>query len=101
MTCLRSRDAGQTCKQLEEQGLSPDELCANCANDFRADLGQAALDAFAEASGTKDDMGYTDEVPTILTDLLADLMHYCRREGLEFAAIMQQAQAYHADEVAA
>jgi hypothetical protein len=46
------------------------------SNRTRAALGANALRRFAEAVGAVDDL--RSEPETVLTDLLADLMHWCR-----------------------
>jgi hypothetical protein len=52
-------------------------------NDKRANLAQKAYDAFREVTGTEYD---NEDVTTILTDLIADLLHLGNRDAEDFDA---------------
>lgn len=58
-------------------------------NDSRADLALQAL-ANSDQGGQED---------TDVTDLLADLMHFCRREGFDFDYCLQSARMHFEEEV--
>lgn len=72
----------------------PDDL-----NDDRAEWAQHALDQFAQLTGM-DEGGGNEEDETVLGDLLADLMHWCDRHGVDFEAKLAGARANYAEETA-
>jgi hypothetical protein len=59
-------------------------------NDRRADWAEAAIVRFCDATGT--DLALADAV----CDLVADLMHWCDRNGQEFDRELARAR-YHYD----
>lgn len=75
----------------------------NIAN-ISGDKALSALRAYVRATDAYDfDPLSTDrkhEVSVILIDLLCDLRHLCRREGVSFDEADQVAAEYHAEEVA-
>lgn len=80
---------GHTCAQqvtlhIDVPGLvkSIDEFCRPCRIDRWADLAMAAVHGFADAAGMRDENGYTDDLQSIVADLLCDLMHYADREEI-------------------
>lgn len=60
-------------------------------NKDRAEWGKQALDAFAVATGS--------EPETIVCDLLADLMHYCRLNNIDFEAELHLGERHFDEEV--
>ncbi|MDE1188849.1 MAG: hypothetical protein PW844_20685 [Pantoea sp.] len=54
-----------------------------------------ALTAFAHCTGLAND---NEPADTIITDLLADLMHLCDQTGLPFEGILCTARMHHEDE---
>lgn len=69
---------------------------ADPTNDDRADWAQTALDAFARE--TRMDTA-PEEPPTIMQDLLTDLMHLADREGYDFDNILRMARGNWEEEV--
>ena len=64
-------------------------------NIYRADRANAALDAWIAAAGE----GGPASDPSTLADLLADLMHWCDREGIDFEDAWETAGINYAAEV--
>lgn len=64
-------------------------------NDDRAEWAQNALDAFASVT-SMDTAG--EDAETILTDLLADLMHWSDRNGVKFSNVLACAQSHYCEE---
>lgn len=64
-------------------------------NQTRANRAEAALEAWLAKSG--EDGPITD--PATLADLLADLMHWCDREGIDFDDARESAGLNYAAEV--
>lgn len=62
-------------------------------NADRAAWAETILQHFAEIVGD-------DEPDTLVSDLLADLMHFCDRDGINFTLCFQRATSYHRDELA-
>jgi hypothetical protein len=58
-------------------------------NEDRANRAQAALNAYDETWGGHD--GSTEEQ---IIDLIADLNHLARREGVDFAVVLRCAQLH-------
>ena len=58
-------------------------------NDQRADLAQEALSNFGDDNGTASDLG----------DLLADLMHLCERDGIDFHQCLTTAEIHFNEEI--
>jgi len=63
-------------------------------NANRADWAAAAVHTFADATNQREKGQYTDDLHSIVSDLLADLMHYCRREGVDFDETLETARAH-------
>ena len=66
-------------------------------NDDRAGWAAVGLGAFARVTNM-DTAGEDNE--TILGDFLADLMHFCEREGIDFENTLTGARATFAEEKA-
>jgi hypothetical protein len=83
----------------EAEPLATDALPADPEgmNDDRAMWAQTALDAFAEVTNM-DTAG--EDAQTILTDLLADFMHWSDRNGVDFAEVLASAKAHYEEETA-
>jgi len=60
------------------------------ANKERAGWAMAAVASFIVATGMQD-----EDLDTILTDLLADLMHACDNSGLDFDDLVRIARYHH------
>lgn len=56
-------------------------MFTTACNDDRADWAQSALNTFAEVTAM-DTAG--EDTETIIGDLLTNLMHLCKREGIDF-----------------
>ena len=61
-------------------------------NDRRSVRANTALEAYIEATGTDHD--------DALTDLIADLLHWCDRNQFDFDACLEQARRHYAGETA-
>ena len=70
----------------------------NITNEDRADLGETAIEAFANETGQ--DMSC--EKQDVLVDLLADLIHWTDRNfgEVDFESAMISARAHYYEEVA-
>ena len=64
-------------------------------NDDRAEWAQNALDAFASVTGMNT---AGEDAETIMTDLLADLMHWSDRNGVKFSDVLSRAQSHYSEE---
>lgn len=60
--------------------------------DNGRDLAQLAL------QGSPVPKMHPDDWPSAITDALANLMHFARREGLDFEQALEQARRHHAAE---
>lgn len=58
-------------------------------NDQRADNAQAALDAYGDARGEN------DTAETDMIDLISDLGHLARREGIDFRKVLLNAEVHY------
>jgi len=69
------------------------------ANDERASWAEAALLAFAQRTGMAQEMvGDKEDAFFIVSDLLADLGHWCDRRQVDlWAALVHAAQHYRAE----
>jgi hypothetical protein len=64
-------------------------------NNFtRALFAERALDAFQGVTGMED-----EDINTIFSDLLADLLHYCRQHDMDFETLLDRAVNHFQDEV--
>jgi hypothetical protein len=61
-------------------------------NETRADRAEAALNAYIERRGYEDDTG------SDIADLLGDIMHFCKIEGIDFDKKLTVAQVNYAAE---
>lgn len=68
-------------------------LFADPTNDDRADRIPPTLQAYATARGDADDE------ESDLSDVLTDLMHYAKREGYDFPALLTTAEMNFTEEV--
>ena len=73
----------------ETSALPPDP---EGQNDDRACWAEVALDAFQQETGTEDE--------DALSDLLTDLMHYCDRNGIQWADELARASRNYREETA-
>jgi len=63
------------------------------SNEDRASWAQQAVAAFAAAINMED-----EPLDTVIGDLLADLMHLCDNEKLDFNILLSRAQMNHIEE---
>jgi hypothetical protein len=80
-------------EQQDGTGLPPDP---EGMNDQRANAGGMTLAYFAMTHGELADDNSLDAQN--MTDLLADLAHYCDREGLNLTTIWESAAHHYAEE---
>jgi hypothetical protein len=66
-------------------------------NGDRANWARAALLAFGEAAPGD---SLDEEPETVVADLLGDMMHFCRRAGVDFDECLRRGTGYHRDESA-
>jgi hypothetical protein len=68
-------------------------------NEDRAQWAEVALLAFGRRTGTvKDHVGDNEDPFLILSDLLADLAHWCDRHGVDLpAALVHATRHYHTE----
>ena len=66
--------------------------CAEPTSAEHADYAKKALDAFYSVVGT-------DEEHLLVGDLLGDLMHYCRKQNIDFNAVLRRGQQHFQEEV--
>lgn len=64
-------------------------------NNDRAEWARAAVDVFAEKTGL-DKSG--DDLDTMIGDLIADIMHLCERDGLDFEQVLHRGKMYFEEE---
>jgi hypothetical protein len=64
-------------------------------NEERATEARKVLEAFAKSSGQR----IEDERDHVVCDLLADMMHYCREEGVCFEKLVERARMHFEEEV--
>jgi hypothetical protein len=85
----------------ESVQLIPPDAAANegASNDDRALWAEAALLAFAQRTGLgKEIVGDKEDRFFIISDLLADLAHWCNRHEVDLsAALIHAAQHYRAE----
>lgn len=82
-------------------GAAPQGDFDGSMNGQRADWAEAALTTYAElVHGVPLTQLPGDNRLTNLTDLLVDLMHYARRENIDFAEALMRAQRHQRDEAA-
>lgn len=69
-------------------------------NDGRADRAMQLLWMYSNGTGQRDPntQQYTDDVSTIVADVLADLQHYCEREEVNFARALRIATTNYGTE---
>jgi hypothetical protein len=84
--------------QRRADDVAPD---SGYTNGQRANIGQGTLAAYcflADKPEAKailiNDIDLTEAPEEALTDLLANLMHYCHREGIEFMATVAMAETH-------
>jgi len=70
-------------------------MCIEPSNNDRAAWAMAAVRFFAEQTGM--DMAGED-LPTILGDLFADLMHLCQANQIDFKAVLSAANIHFSEE---
>lgn len=63
-------------------------------NEDRAKIACLALAAFAKKVG----LNFPMEMKETVTDFLADLMHYCSEENLDFDSLLKDAKAHFESE---
>lgn len=62
-------------------------------NAERASMAATVLECFAEVNETEDEPRIT------LIDLLANIMHYCKRSGVDFHFALEMAQEHYEAEI--
>lgn len=71
----------------------------NPTNSERASWARQALATFARLTGQDRSGDLQHDLPSVVGDLLADLMHFCRRQGVDFDACLDTARSHHSVEV--
>lgn len=66
-------------------------------NDQRADWAAKALDVFAKDTGMRSSTNWED-ADLIVSDFLADLMHMCDRDDIDFSTAIARAESHYRDE---
>jgi len=64
-----------------------------------ADAAEVAMHAYADTTGTRQNGQYTDDLWSIVRDLLADIMHYCDREEVDLDGAWDAARDHYETEV--
>ena len=64
-------------------------------NEERADWGRGACDTFAESVG----MDMADDLPTIIGDLIANLLHLADQEGMCVESLLARAKMHYDAEI--
>ncbi|MBO0838922.1 MAG: hypothetical protein J2P28_25880 [Actinobacteria bacterium] len=62
-------------------------------NNDRADLAEELVTSFANRQYA--DGIYGEQLETVLGDMLADMMHYARRAGIDWTGALAQAEGHH------
>lgn len=75
-------------KQTDSEGAETGR-----SNGDRANSAQEALNSY-DAARVK----MFGETETLVTDLIADLLHYCDREGIDTEPVLRMAQEHHQEE---
>lgn len=71
------------------------------SNDQRASWAYSALLTFAQTTGSGSDlMGTAEERALVVTDLLADLAHWCDRNDVDLQLVIQRATDHYQTETA-
>lgn len=71
------------------------------SNDQRASWAYAALLTFAHTTGSgRDLMGTAEERALVVTDLVADLAHWCDRNDVDLQLVIQRAAGHYQIETA-
>jgi len=70
-------------------------------NGDRADWAEEALRTFGQLTRQDEHIGSGEKalIEEIVGDFLADLMHYCCREGVSFDALLENGRMHHDEEV--
>ena len=76
---------GQWNPKTDEE--SDDDMLTNAR---REEWAEEAIHTFAEATGVED-----EDTDTKVSDLLANLMHLCRRDGVDFIACLNRGAMHH------
>jgi hypothetical protein len=66
-------------------------MMSDPSNHDRASWAQSAIQTFAHETGM-DNAG--EDLPTIIGDLLADLMHLCVQKELDFKGLLETAEMH-------
>lgn len=67
-------------------------------NDERAEWAYAALERFAHKTGQDESGDLQHDREWVLSDLLADLMHLCDRDGMDFNRCLVRGQTHYKGE---
>jgi hypothetical protein len=67
------------------------------SNDDRAEWALEACEAFGESTG----LSVKDELETVITDLIANLLHLCDRNGISGDEAIERAQMHYDCEIEA
>lgn len=86
---IKFSDPGWIAENKPKSPLPPDP---EEQNYNRANWAQAALEAFQKETRT--------DAPDACSDLLADLMHFCDRYGLDFDSELARAKMHYEEETA-
>lgn len=73
----------------------------NVTNGDRVEWARAALETFAATTGRAGECVGTEGRASVLADLLADLLHLCDADGVNFAAALRMGRMFYNDEVTA
>lgn len=63
------------------------------SNDDRAQWAKVGIDAFAKETGLDN-----EELETAVSDFLADLMHFCDQEKIDFNLCLSRGQGHYLEE---
>ena len=66
---------------------------SDVTNEDRRSWALEALEAFAAVTG--DRMENSEDLESVITDLITDIMHLCDEEKIDFAAVSSRAAHHH------
>lgn len=69
-------------------------------NDRRSEWAAHALDTFSRDTYHRP-LGAGEDNETTASDLVADIRHWCDRNGVEWESVLRRAEGHYADETAA
>jgi len=78
----------------------PTTKTAEPTNAQRAGWAYTALEAFANETGQLTSGDFEHDMPSVIGDLLANLMHYCEQEKIDFSLCLARGQGHFRHEKA-